>query len=110
MDVDSAHILAHVAGILSALRIAYESGYLTTVTDLIHADVFSDFVDMADHLLSDGYKDAAAVIIGSTLEEYLHKLCVKNGLSTSTGGKPKKADTLNAELTGQSVYSKLDQK
>jgi len=31
-------------------------------------------------------------------------------LTTNTGGKPKKADQLNADLAGASVYSKLDLK
>ena len=65
---------------------------------------------MAEHLLSEGYKDAAAVIIGSTLEEHLRKLCVKNGIPLDAAERPKKADALNAELAVQSVYSKLDQK
>jgi hypothetical protein len=103
-------VLAHIAGVLKALRTAYDSGYLATVTELIHADVFADFVEMAKHLLSEGYKDPAAVIIGSTLEEHLRQLCVKNGIATDVGRKPTKADQLNSELGGQGIYSKLDQK
>jgi hypothetical protein len=99
-----------VAGVLTALRKAYSSGYLTTVSELIHADLFSDFIQMAEYLLSEGYKDPAAVIIGSTLEEHLRQLCVRNGLPTTAGGKPKKADQLNADLANASVYSKLDSK
>jgi hypothetical protein len=108
--VENAYVLAHIAGVLKALRTAYDFGYLATVTELIHADVFADFAEMAEHLLSEGYKDPAAVIIGSTLEEHLRQLCVKNGIATAVGGKPKKADQLNAELGGQAIYSKLDQK
>lgn len=99
-----------IAGVLTALREAYASGYLTTVSELIHADLFSDFIEMAEYLLSEGYKDPAAVIIGSTLEEHLRQLCVKNGLPTTAGGKPKKADQLNADLKNASVYSNLDLK
>jgi hypothetical protein len=99
-----------VAGVLTALRAAYASDYLTTVSELIHADLFSDFIQMAEYLLSEGYKDPAAVVIGSTLEEHLRQLCVKNGLPTTAGGKPKKADQLNADLANASVYSKLDLK
>jgi hypothetical protein len=99
-----------VAGVLPALRSAYASGYLTTVSELIHADLFSDFIEMAEYLLSEGYKDPAAVIIGSTLEEHLRQLCVRNGLPTTAGGKPKKADQLNADLANATVYSKLDLK
>lgn len=109
-NVDNAYVVPHLAGILSALRTAYEAGYLATIAELIHADIFSDFVEMAEHLSSEGYKDPAAVIIGSTLEGHLRQLCVRSGISTDASGKPKKADALNAELAARSVYSKLDQK
>ena len=47
-----------------------------------------------------GYKDTAAVIAGSTLEEHLDKLAAKLGVAVAKpGGSPVKADTLNAELT-----------
>jgi hypothetical protein len=106
----SGRMVPKVAGVLISLREAYASGYLTTVSELIHADLFSNFIEMAEHLSSEGYKDPAAVLIGSTLEEHLRQLCVKNGLPTTFGGRPKKADQLNADLTNATVYSKLDQK
>lgn len=109
-QVSNTTVIPHLAGILSALRKAYDAGYLQSVTELIHADVFSDFVEMADHLHSEGYKDPAAVIIGSTLEEHMRQLCAKNDIMTYAGDRPKKADALNAELAANSVYSKLDQK
>ena len=69
---------------------------------------------MAEHLLIEKYKDASAVMIGSVLEEHLRQLCDKNNIQVIEvkNGKsiPKKADLLNAELTGNSIYSKLDQK
>ena len=99
-----------LVGILKALRADYAAGYLHTVESLIHADLFADFLEMGDHLLSQNYKDPAAVIIGSVLEEHLRKLCTKNGIPTSNGQSPKKADALNAELAGVSAYSKPDQK
>jgi hypothetical protein len=107
---DKANVIAPLAGILSAMRKAYDAGYLATVSELIHADVFADFVEMAAYLLSEGYKDPAAVVIGSVLEEHLRQLSVKNGILTSTAGKPKTADQLNADLAGKGAYSKLDQK
>jgi hypothetical protein len=108
--IENAYVVPHIAGILVALRAAYDAGYLLNVAELIHADVFADFVEMADYLLSEGYKDPAAVVIGSTLEEHLRQLCGKHGIAPDVAGKPKKADQLNADLAGQSVYSKLDQK
>jgi hypothetical protein len=108
--VDNAAIVPSVAGILDALKEAYEAGYLDDVAELIHAETFTNFSEMAEYLLSGGYKDPAAVIIGSVLEEHLRQLCIKNGLPTEIAGKAKKADQLNSDLAGASIYSKLDQK
>ena len=102
--------LQGIAGVCKSLLSDIRNGYTRTMEELIHADVFADYLEMADHLLATGYKDAAAVIAGSTLEAHLHKLCGKHGLPVEDGGKPKKADTLNADLCKANVYSKLDQK
>jgi hypothetical protein len=57
------------------------------------------------------YKDAAAVIAGSTLEEHLRKLAQKNGVAIEKAdGAPKKADALNADLAGAGAYNKLEQR
>lgn len=103
--------LGPLRGILKALRSDYEAGRLQSVIELVHADIFSDFFDMAGYLLEQGYKDPAAVITGSVLEEQLRKLCNKHSISAvKPDGSPKKADTLNAELAAADIYSKLDQK
>lgn len=107
---DNPYNVPRVAGILTALKQAYETGFLTRYEELIHADLFSDFVEMAEHLLQEGYKDPAAVIIGSVLEEHLRQLCTKSRISLDNAGKPKKGDQLNADLAAANVYSKLDQK
>lgn len=108
--VGNGYAVGLLLGILRAMRADYAAGYLSSVAELIHADLFADFLEMSDHLLSQGYKDPAAVMTGSVLEEHLRKLCDKAGIPTVTGANPKKADLLNAELAGVSVYSKLDQK
>jgi len=104
----------YLAGVVEALRKDVASGYLQSHTELIHGELFSDFIEMSQHLLDEGYKDASAVIAGSSLEAHLRQLCIKNGIDTesktSKGIKPKKADLLNSELTKADVYSKLDQK
>lgn len=105
----------HMGGALVALRQSVDSGYLIPVRELIHADLFSDFLEMAEHLLSEGYKDAAAVLVGSMLEEHLRKLCTKNGVSREFADSKsdllaKKAETMNTELASSNIYSKLDQK
>ena len=89
----------------------YENGYVSSLQELIHAAMFVDFLDMSTHLLSEGYKDPAAVLVGGVLEEHLRKLCLKNGLSIEEAdGRPRKADSLNADLAKASVYDKLPQK
>ncbi|HEX4950588.1 MAG TPA: hypothetical protein VFZ34_28235 [Blastocatellia bacterium] len=103
--------LWRVVSCLQALRDDYAEGKLKSVLELIHADLFSDFLEMAGHLIEQGYKDPAAVISGSVLEEHLRKLCDKHSIDEKKpDGSPKKADAMNAKLAGANVYSKLDQK
>lgn len=104
-----------IQGVVESLRNDLERGYLQSVKEFIHAELFADFVEMATHLLEEGYKDPAAVIIGGTLEAHLRQLCEKNDVITETTTNsfrtcPKRTDQLNAELTKKTVYSKLDQK
>lgn len=97
-------------GVLKSLRDAYEKGYLTTIAEIIHADLFNDFLEMAEHLLDQGYKDPAAVLVGGTLEEHLRKLCTKHGIPiTNAKGQPQKASAMNDDLA-KTVYDKLQQK
>jgi uncharacterized protein (DUF2164 family) len=98
-------------GMLHALRNDYEAGYLASIVELVHADIFADFLEMAEYLLEQGYKDPAAVVTGSVLEAHLRKLCERHGIATAKDdGKPKTADALNSDLAAATAYSKLDQK
>ncbi len=101
-------------GIMVSIKDEIKGGWLISVKGLITAEVFSDFFEMAEHLLSNGYKDAAAIIIGSTLEGHLRQLCIRNSIEThvKTGDVDiaKKADALNSDLAKASIYNKLDQK
>lgn len=100
--------------ILAAIRSEISGGWLTSVKSLVSAEIFSDFLEMAEHLLSSGYKDAAAVMVGSVLEEHLRQLARSSGVPIereATGDLvPKKADLLNSDLAKAEVYTKLDQK
>jgi hypothetical protein len=115
VDLDLRILMGRLGGILKALRDDYATGSMQSLEELIHGDLFSDFLDMAEHLLEQGYKDAAAVMAGSVLEEHLRKLCTKNGIDTTfktpqQDTKPKKLDTMNADLTKNKVYNQSDQK
>lgn len=106
--------IEHLMGILESLKADVRGGFLEPLKELIHAELFSDFLDMADFLLSEGYKDAAAVMGGGTLESHPRKLCEKNKIdveiSSNESTRPKKADQLNADLAKKKVYNALDQK
>ncbi|WP_327313334.1 hypothetical protein [Streptomyces sp. NBC_01235] len=102
--------LLHNTKVLITLREDLLAGWTETVVELVHADTYSDYLEMADALLAKGYKDAAAVIIGTSLEVHVRALCVKNGVTTAVAGKPKKADTMNADLKKAGVYDGLQQK
>lgn len=100
--------------ILLAIQNEIEGGWIFSVKKLVSAEIFSDFLEMATHLLEQNYKDPAAVMIGSVLEENLRQLCHSQGIETEIEKDgvliSKKADRLNSDLAKAEVYTKLDQK
>ena len=100
--------------ILYSIQNEIDGGWIFTVKKLISAEIFSDFLEMAQHLLEQGYKDPAAVMIGSVLEENLRQLCAANNIDTELEKDgsfiPKKADRLNSDLAKSEIYTKLDLK
>lgn len=103
--------VSQMLGIAYTVKHDYEKGLLFNIRSLLQADIFADFLEMGEYLLNEGYKDAAAVIIGAVLEDSLRKLCQKNCISTeNSNGKPLTIDPLNSSLAKENVYSKLVQK
>jgi hypothetical protein len=94
-------------GQLEALTEAYSANQLQSVREMIHADMFSDFLEMAEYLLEEGYHHPAAVIAGSVLEEHLRKLCARFGVALPA--KPK-LDAMNADLARANAYDKNNAK
>ena len=96
-------------GILQAARDDIEGGYLQKVETLVSASVFSDFLEMAEHLLDNGYKDPAASLIGAVLEDGLRRICVNNGITLKT---KEDISSLNQKLAQkpEPVYNPLQQK
>jgi hypothetical protein len=102
-------------GVLRAARGEVSGGWNVRARTLLSAEIFADFLEMAEYLLENKFKDAAAVMTGGVLEEHLRQLCRKHGVAETfvdAKGKtvPKKADAMNADLTAAQVYNKLDQK
>src|SRR5258708_6417787 len=73
--------MSSIMGVAKALLDDLKSGYLRSLVEIVHAEIFVDFLEMARHLCDSGYKDAAAVIAGSTLESHIRELCRKAGIS-----------------------------
>ena len=101
-------VVGRVLGVVAALRKDVETGYTQSLVEQVHADVFADYLEMASELQNSGYKDAAGVIAGSTLEEHLRKLATKSQVSTTSpsSGAPAKASKING-LKAASLYNQL---
>jgi hypothetical protein len=110
------HCLKIAIELLQKIRKDFDDGWLQNLKGLISAEIFSDFLEMAEHLLEENYKDPSAVIIGSVLEENLRELCTRNGIAITSidlktnKTKPNKAETMNVDLCKKRVYNILVQK
>lgn len=114
-NINDGNKLRHIIGTIQALKGDLENDYLKSFSDIIQSEVFSDYLEMAEHLLKEGYKDPAAVLVGSTLEVHLRELCISFEIEiefTNSKGKltPKKADLMNSDLAKAGAYSSAYQK
>jgi hypothetical protein len=93
-------------GVLRAASEDLANGYLFHMRSLIEAEVFSDFLEMAQHVLDSGYKDPAASLAGAVLEDGLRHV----GSATSAPFKKSDGlDALNTGLAKAGVYNRLTQ-
>lgn len=102
-------------GIIEGVKEDLLSGDLWSLQALVRAETFGELIDQARHLLDNDYKDAAAVIAGSVLEQHLRNLAVSNGIAIEQENKkgnliPKKAESINADLVKEGVYNTIKQK
>jgi len=102
--------LAIITGLLRSMRHEISNGLITDINQLLRADIFADFLEMAEHLLDEKYKDASAVIIGSVLEDTLRKLAAANNIPILKDGKHLTIEPLNTALAAAGIYNKLFQK
>lgn len=103
--------IAQLQGIALTVKHDVANDLLSSIKGLLQAEIFANFLEIGEHLLSEGYKDAAAVTIGAVLEDGLRELCKKNNIDTTKqNGAPLSIEPLNAELAKNEVYSKLVQK
>ena len=87
-----------ISAVLDSIAEAVAKGRLTTVEELVSAELLGDLLEHAEELLKSKYNLAAAVILRAVLEERLRKLCAGNGC-IPTVGRP------TIESFKQSLYS-----
>jgi hypothetical protein len=103
-DIDDTH---YGIAILRAARQDIEGGHLKSIESLVSADVFSNFLEMASHLLEQGYKDAAAVLGGAVLEDGLRRVARAKGIQVKPSDD---LSALNHKLADAGTYNRLMQK
>lgn len=103
--------ISELVGILKGVQHDMKSGMLSDFRKLLQAEIFADFLEMAEYLLNEGYKDPAAVLLGAVLEDSLRKLSNGRGLpTTAANGKPLTIEPLNVALAKDGAYGPLVQK
>lgn len=103
--------ISQLHGIAMTIKHDVENDLIGSIKGLLQAEIFANFLEIGEHLLEEGYKDAAAVTIGAVLEDGLRELCKKNEISIiKPNGAPMTIEPLNAELAKNGIYSKLVQK
>ena len=95
--------------ILRRVRDDFTKGYLRDLRELAAAEVFTDFLDMADHLHANGYHAPAASIAGAVLEDSLRRLHLKHiGPWQGDSSINKLNDGLKkADVYGQAVWRQI---
>lgn len=100
-----------LTAIVHALRDDYAAGGLLAIEEIVHADLFDDFLDMAVELLSKRFVGPSAVLAGTVLEEHLRKLAARHEIEiVDDRGRPKSADTLGVELRKAGVVTEVQRK
>jgi len=94
-------------GILRAAGDDIRGGYLQKVETLVSAGVFSDFLEMAEHLLDNDYKDPAASLVGAVLEDGLRRICRNNNITVKNDDN---ISSLNQKLAQNHIYNPLQQR
>ncbi len=95
-------------GILRAVKEDLQEGVLLTgIRDLVSAEIFSDFLDMAKHLHESGYKDPAASLAGTVLEYGLRRIAQSKNVTVK---QTDNLNSLNQRLAASEIYTRVQQK
>ena len=95
-------------GILRAVKEDLQEGVLLTgIRNLVSAEIFSDFLDMAKHLHESGYKDPAASLTGAVLEDGLRRIAQSKNVTVK---QTDNLNSLNQRLAASEIYTSVQQK
>lgn len=100
------YLVQRLGGILKALREDVAAGF----TELVHAAIFDDFLDMAAELLDKGYDAPAAVLAGSVLEEHVRQLAEKAAIKTTHDGRHRPFEALTVDLVKAGLFGEPQRK
>jgi hypothetical protein len=93
--------------ILASLHADVEHGYIRRYREVVAAEVFADFLDMADHLLGLGFVDPATSLAGAVLEDGLRRLARSAGIIVLDHDD---LSSLSAKCADRNLYDRLEQK
>ncbi|MBK7243522.1 MAG: DUF4145 domain-containing protein [Saprospiraceae bacterium] len=96
----------NILGALKSMKETIDNGYLIRIEDLIFAEAFSNLIEQAEYLYSNGYFLASGVLGRAVLEEKLRNLCDSNNLFFSKN-RPTLND-FNTELFKSKIYDKIE--
>lgn len=99
------------AAVVQALHDDYAHGGLVAVEEIVHADLFDDFLGMAQELLDKGFIGPAAVLAGSVLEGHLHKLALRSDIElTDENGRARSVEAIGVDLRKRGVLTEVQRK
>jgi hypothetical protein len=98
--------VANLHGTLLSLREDYANDYLYGFNEILDAELFSDILEQAEYLLSEGYVRASTVVAGVALESHIRKLAEKNSISIKNNGSYVRAESLNNDLYKNGIIDK----
>jgi hypothetical protein len=89
---------------LNALKDDIKSGMLQNTISFIQTEIFSDFLEMAEHIFEQGHKDPPVMLAGAVLEDSLRKICIKNEINFPADSN---IASLNQLLLQNQIYNKI---
>lgn len=90
--------------ILNSAKDDIEGDHLLEVEALVSAEIFDDFMEMAEYLLEQGYYHVSASLVGAILEESLRRLADRNNVKLKS---KESISSLNQKLTDSGLYNRL---